>query len=144
MICRAAPGHYARVTRTCINTPGAPRAVGPYSQAVREGDLVYTSGQIPLDPSTGKLVNGDISVQTRRVLDNLAAVLEAAGSRLDLVCKSTVFVTDLADFSTINQVYASYFSAEPPARSTGQVAALPLGAAIEIEVIARLAHPDRA
>ena len=118
--------------------------MGPYSQAVRDGDMVYSSGQIPLDPSTGKLVTGDISVQTRRVLDNLTAVLEAAGSRLDLVCKSTVFVTDLADFAAINQVYASYFSADPPARSTVQVAALPLGAAIEIEVVARLAHPDRA
>jgi len=130
---------YASVTRTCISTPHAPAAVGPYSQAVVDGDRVYSSGQIPLDPKTGKLVPGDIAAQTHQVLDNLKAVLEAAGSRLDLVCKSTVFVTNLADFATINQVYASYFPAAPPARSTVQVAALPLGAAIEIEVVARLA-----
>ena len=103
-----------------------------------DGDRVYSSGQIPLDPKTGKLVSGDIATQTRQVLENLKAVLEAAGSRLELVCKSTVFVTNLADFATINQVYGSYFPAAPPARSTVQVAALPLGAAIEIEVVARL------
>jgi 2-iminobutanoate/2-iminopropanoate deaminase len=106
-----------------------------------DGDRVYSSGQIPLDPQTGKLVAGDIAAQTRQVLENLKAVLEAAGSRMDLVSKSTVFVTNLADFGTINQVYASYFPASPPARSTIQVAALPLNAAIEIEVVARLATP---
>jgi 2-iminobutanoate/2-iminopropanoate deaminase len=100
---------------------------------------VYTSGQIPLDPATGKLVSGDISAQTRQVMSNLQAVLEAAGSRLDLVSKATVFVTDLRDFALINQVYASYFTSDPPARSTVQVSALPLGASIEIEVIAGLA-----
>lgn len=113
--------------------------MGPYSQAVVDGDRVYSSGQIPLDPKTGKLVTGDIAAQTRQVLDNLAAVLAAAGSRLDLVSKATVFVTNLADFATINQVYGSYFPSAPPARSTVQVAALPLGASVEIEVIARLA-----
>ncbi|HEU4579082.1 MAG TPA: RidA family protein [Polyangiaceae bacterium] len=128
------------MTRTCISTPHAPAAVGPYSQAVVDGDRVYSSGQIPLDPKTGKLVAGDIAAQTRQVLDNLAAVLAAAGSRMDLVCKATVFVTNLADFATINQVYASYFPSAPPARSTVQVAALPLGASVEIEVIARLAN----
>lgn len=127
------------MTRTCISTPHAPAAVGPYSQAVVDGDRVYSSGQIPLDPKTGKLVTGDIAAQTRQVLDNLAAVLAAAGSRLDLVSKATVFVTNLADFATINQVYGSYFPSAPPARSTVQVAALPLGASVEIEVIARLA-----
>jgi 2-iminobutanoate/2-iminopropanoate deaminase len=135
------PPHASRiggVARTCISTPQAPAAVGPYSQAVVDGDRVYLSGQIPLDPSTGKLVVGDITLQTRQVLDNIRAVLEAAGSRLDLVSKATVFVTDLRDFSQINQVYASYFPASPPARSTVQVAALPLGAAIEIEVVASL------
>ena len=104
-----------------------------------DGDRVYSSGQIALDPKTGKLVTGDIAAQTRQVLDNLVAVLAAAGSRMDLVCKATVFVTNLADFATINQVYGSYFPAAPPARSTVQVAALPLGASVEIEVIARLA-----
>lgn len=127
------------MTRTCISTPHAPAAVGPYSQAVVDGDRVYSSGQIPLDPKTGKLVTGDIAAQTRQVLDNLAAVLAAAGSRMDLVSKATVFVTNLADFATINQVYGSYFPSAPPARSTVQVAALPLGASVEIEVIARLA-----
>ncbi len=126
------------MARTCISTEHAPGAVGPYSQAVVDGDRVYLSGQIPLDPSTGKLVVGDITVQTRRVLDNIRAVLEAAGSRLDLVSKTTVFVTDLRDFALINQTYASYFPSAPPARSTVQVSALPLGAAIEIEVVASL------
>jgi 2-iminobutanoate/2-iminopropanoate deaminase len=126
------------VARTCISTDRAPAAVGPYSQAVIDGDRVYLSGQIPLDPSTGKLVAGDIVVQTRQVLDNIRAVLEAAGSRLELVSKATVFVTDLHDFALINQTYASYFPAAPPARSTVQVSALPLGAAIEIEVVASL------
>ncbi len=132
------------MVRTCISTPRAPAAVGPYSQAVVDGDRVYSSGQIPLDPATGKLVSGDIAVQTRRVMDNISAVLEAAGSRLDLICKSTLFVTDLRDFAAINQVYASYFGSSPPARSTVQVSALPLGASIEIEVVASLVPPTGA
>ena len=127
------------MAKTCISTGRAPAAVGPYSQAVVDGDRVYLSGQIPLDPATGKLVSGDIDAQTRRVLDNIRAVLEAAGSGLNKVCKSTVFVTDLRDFAVINQAYASYFPTDPPARSTVQVSALPLGASIEIEVIASLA-----
>jgi 2-iminobutanoate/2-iminopropanoate deaminase len=126
------------VARTCINTEKAPAAVGPYSQAVVDGDRVYLSGQIPIDPATGKLIDGDIAAQTRRVLDNVRSVLEAAGSRLDLVSKTTVFVTDLKSFGLINQVYGTYFPASPPARSTVQVSALPLGAAIEIEVVASL------
>lgn len=127
------------MAKTCISTEHAPAAVGPYSQAVVDGDRVYLSGQIPLDPATGQLVSGDIDAQTRRVLDNIRAVLEAAGSGLDRVCKSTVFVTDLREFAAINRAYASYFPTDPPARSTVQVSALPLGASIEIEVIASLA-----
>ena len=127
------------MAKTCISTGRAPAAVGPYSQAVVDGDRVYLSGQIPIDPATGKLVSGDIDAQTRRVLDNIRAVLEAAGSGLNKVCKSTVFVTDLRDFAVINQAYASYFPTDPPARSTVQVSALPLGASIEIEVVASLA-----
>jgi 2-iminobutanoate/2-iminopropanoate deaminase len=135
--------HYARVSRRVIRTTAAPAAVGPYSQAIVEGSLVFCSGQIPLDPATGKIVPGDIEAQTRRVLDNVVAVLEAAGSSLAAVCKVSGFVTDLADFSRINQVYAGYFGQDPPARSTVQVAALPLGAQIEIEVIARVDSPAR-
>jgi len=126
------------VSRTCISTTRAPAAIGPYSQAVVDGDRVYTSGQIPIDPATGKLVDGDIIAQTRRVLDNVSALLEAAGSHIDLVCKTTVFVTDLRDFGAINQTYAQYFTKDPPARSTVQVSGLPLGASIEIEVVASL------
>jgi 2-iminobutanoate/2-iminopropanoate deaminase len=105
---------------------------------VVDGDRVFLSGQVPLDPSTGKLVSGDIAVQTRRVMDNIGAVLEAAGSRLELVIKSTIFVTDLRNYAQVNQVYGSYFPSSPPARTTVQVSALPLGAEIEIDVIASL------
>lgn len=122
--------------RKVIQTAHAPAAVGPYSQAIIDGDKVFLSGQIPLDPATGKLVEGDIATQTRRVLDNVKAVLEAAGSSLTAVCKTTVFVTDLKHFAELNRTYAEYFTSAPPARSTVQVAALPLGAQVEIEVIA--------
>lgn len=125
--------------REIIFTTNAPAAVGPYSQAVRLGEMVYTAGQIPLDPETGQLVAGDIEVQTRQVMKNLSHVLAAAGSDLANVIKTTIFVTDLADFAKINQAYGSYFDADPPARSTVQVAALPLGARVEIEVIATIA-----
>ncbi|MET0410556.1 MAG: RidA family protein [Polyangiaceae bacterium] len=126
--------------RKVIQTAHAPAAVGPYSQAIIDGDKVFLSGQIPLDPATGKLVEGDIATQTRRVLDNVKAVLEAAGSSLAAVCKTTVFVTDLKHFAELNRTYAEYFSAAPPARSTVQVAALPLGAQVEIEVIASITN----
>jgi 2-iminobutanoate/2-iminopropanoate deaminase len=122
--------------REIIATDQAPAAVGPYSQAVRVGDFIYTAGQIPLVPETGKLVEGDIEAQTRQVMQNLSAVLEEAGSSLDNVVKTTIYVTDLADFAAINQVYGSFFADSPPARSTVQVAALPLGANVEIEMIA--------
>lgn len=122
--------------REIIATAKAPAAIGPYSQAVQIGDLIYTAGQIPLVPETGKLVEGGIEDQTRQVMQNLANVLEAAGSSLSQVVKSTIFVTNLADFAVINKVYGSFFAQNPPARSTVQVAALPLGAQVEIEMIA--------
>lgn len=122
--------------RKIIATDHAPAAVGPYSQGVQVGDLVYTAGQIPLVPQTGQLVEGDIEAQTRQVMQNLSQVLEAAGSSLADIIKTTIFVTDLADFATINTVYGSFFQSNPPARSTVQVAALPLGARVEIEAVA--------
>ena len=121
-----------------IHSAGAPAAVGPYSQAVRSGGFLFTSGQIPLDPATGRLVEGSIEVQTRRVLENLRAVLEAGGASFSDVVKTTIYLTNLADFATVNGIYASFFPSAPPARSTVQVAALPLGARVEIEMIAEL------
>jgi 2-iminobutanoate/2-iminopropanoate deaminase len=121
----------------------APAPVGPYSQAIVAGDFVFAAGQIPLDPATGKLVEGDIAVQAERVLQNIRAVLAAAGTSLDRVVKSTVFLVDLADFPRMNEVYARHFTSDPkPARSTIQVAKLPAGAAIEIEVVAVLRASD--
>lgn len=120
-----------------INTDHAPAALGAYSQAIRFGDLVFTAGQIGIDPATGSLVAGGIAEQTRRVLDNVGAVLEAAGSSLDSVVKTTVFLGDMANFGAMNEIYKQYFAGDtPPARSTVQVAALPLGAMVEIECIA--------
>jgi 2-iminobutanoate/2-iminopropanoate deaminase len=121
-----------------VSTENAPAAIGPYSQAVRVGELIYTAGQIALVPETGKLIEGDIETQTRQVMENLAAVLQAAGSSLTQVVKTTIFVTDINDFARVNQVYGSFFQDNPPARSTVQVAALPLGANVEIEVVATL------
>jgi 2-iminobutanoate/2-iminopropanoate deaminase len=119
-----------------ISTTEAPAAVGPYSQAVRVGPFVFTAGQIPLDPKTGQIVSKDISDQTRRVMDNLGAVLRAENLNFGHVVKTTIFLTDLGDFQTVNEIYATYFSAQPPARSTVQVSALPKGAKVEIELIA--------
>lgn len=125
---------------TIVSSPGAPRAIGPYSQAVLVerggGRTLYCSGQIPLDPATGELVTGDIAVQTERVLANVEAVLAAAGMSCADVVKTTVFLADLGDFARMNEVYAKRFPAAPPARSTVQVAALPRGARVEIEVVA--------
>ena len=121
--------------RTIISTPDAPAAIGPYSQAVRCGHLLFASGQIPLRPD-GTMVAGDIRVQTRQVLENLAAVLRAAGSSPAQVVKATVFMVDLGEFQAMNEVYAEYFDDHPPARATVQVAALPRGARVEIELIA--------
>lgn len=119
-----------------ISTPEAPAAIGPYSQAVRVGSTIYCAGQIPLDPTSGQMVSGGISEQTRRVMQNLAAVLKAAGLTFENVVKTTIFLTDFNDFQTINEIYGSHFTKEPPARSTVQVAALPKGAKVEIDVIA--------
>jgi 2-iminobutanoate/2-iminopropanoate deaminase len=117
----------------------APTPVGPYSQAIVSGGLVFASGQIPIDPASGKLVEGEIEAQAERVLDNLRAVLEAAGSSLDHVVRASVYLVDLSVFPRVNAVYARYFTADPkPARTTVQVAALPLGARVEIDAIATL------
>lgn len=120
-----------------ISTADAPAAIGPYSQAIKSGDLVFLSGQVPIDPKTGELVGGDIAAQTERVLDNLAAVLAAAGAGFDDVVKTTIYLVDLGDFQVVNQTYARRFSAAPPARATVQVSALPKGARVEIDAIAR-------
>jgi 2-iminobutanoate/2-iminopropanoate deaminase len=119
-----------------ISTSEAPAAIGPYSQAARSGNFLFCSGQIPLDPKSGQIVSGDIATQTRRVLDNIGAVLKADGVAFENIVKTTIFLTDLGDFQTVNEIYGSYFKQQPPARSTVQVSALPKGAKIEIEVIA--------
>jgi 2-iminobutanoate/2-iminopropanoate deaminase len=119
-----------------IHTEQAPKAVGPYSQAVRAGNFLFTSGQIPLDPASGKLVEGGIQEQARQVMQNLKAVLEAGGADFSKVVKSTVFLDDLKNFVQFNEIYGEYFPLDRPARSTFQVAGLPLGAKIEIEMIA--------
>jgi 2-iminobutanoate/2-iminopropanoate deaminase len=124
------------MSKSVVHTEAAPPAIGPYSQAIKLGSMVYTSGQIPLDPATKQLVAGDVSAQTRQVLTNLKAVLEAAGSSLDRVVKTTVFLKDMNDFAAMNAVYADFFNAAPPARSTVQVARLPLDASVEIEAVA--------
>ncbi len=120
-----------------IATPSAPDAIGPYSQAVRAGAMLYCSGQLGLDPATAALVDGGVQAQTRRALENLAAVLEAGGSSLGLVVKTTVYLLDLADFERMNAVYAEFFPENPPARTTFQVAALPKAGRVEIDAIAR-------
>jgi len=126
------------MSKKIIQTDHAPAAVGPYSQAVRIGQFVYTAGQIPLDPATGALVDGDITDQSERALRNLQAVLAAAGGSLNDVVKTTVFLQDIAEFGAMNAVYAQFFSENPPARSAVQVAAIPLGARVEIEAVAFL------
>ena len=126
--------------KTAVSTKDAPAAIGPYSQAIRVGDTLYTSGQIALDPATGALVPGDVKEQTKRVLENLKAVLGAAGLDLVHVVKTTVFLKDMNDFAAVNEVYATYLAPKgviPPARSTVQVARLPKDALVEIEVIAK-------
>jgi len=122
--------------REVIATEKAPTAVGPYSQAIRVGGFVFTAGQVAIDPATGKLVEDGIEEQTRQVLRNIAAVLEAAGSSLDKVVKTTVFLKDMSDFKAMNGVYGQFFANGPPARSTVEVTALALGALVEIDAIA--------
>jgi 2-iminobutanoate/2-iminopropanoate deaminase len=121
-----------------ITSSGAPRAIGPYSQAiaVRAGQLLFLSGQIPLDPATGELVKGTIEEETGQVMRNLAAVLAAGGAGFQHVVKATIYLTDLADFARVNEVYGSHFKSSPPARATVQVAALPRGARVEIDAVA--------
>lgn len=122
--------------RERVATSSAPAAIGPYSQAIIAGDLVFASGQIALDPATGQLVEGDVRAQTRRALQNLGEVLRAAGSDLALVVKTTVFLTKIADYAAVNEVYGEFFSGEPPARSAVAVAELPRHALVEVEAIA--------
>jgi 2-iminobutanoate/2-iminopropanoate deaminase len=119
-----------------VATDKAPGAIGPYSQAIKCGNLVYTAGQIPLDPATGKLVEGDIAAQTEQVMKNLQAILEASGSSLGQVVKTTCFLTNLDDFAAFNEVYGRYFSENKPARSTVQAVRLPAGANVEVECVA--------
>ena len=128
------------MTRNAITAAGAPPAIGPYSQAVRSGDLLFVSGQIPLDPATGQLVGGDIAAQTHRVLQSLDAIVRAAGATLDDVVKTTVYLADMNDFAAMNRVYATWFADPAPARAAVQVARLPKDAQVEIEAIVRL--PD--
>jgi 2-iminobutanoate/2-iminopropanoate deaminase len=119
-----------------ISTTSAPAAIGPYSQAIKAGGMVYLSGQIPLDPATGQMIEGDIAAQTERVMKNLGAVLEAAGCSFDDVVRTTIFLANLGDFQVVNETYGRYFKGVPPARATVQVAALPRGSKVEIDAIA--------
>ena len=126
--------------RQAISSDGAPKAIGPYSQAIRAGQLLFLSGQVPLDPATGQLVGGDIAAQTRRVMDNLGAVLNAAGLSFADIVRTTIFLADINDFAAVNDVYGGYFSAPAPARATVQVARLPKDARVEIDAIANFSE----
>lgn len=126
------------MAREVVATDKAPGAIGPYSQAIKINGMVYTAGQIPLDPATGKLVEGDIVAQSERVMQNLAGLLEASGSSLGKVVKTTCFLTNLDDFAAFNEVYGKHFGDNKPARSTVQVSRLPAGAQVEVECIAEL------
>ena len=122
--------------REAVSSPNAPAAIGPYSQAIKAGNLLFLSGQIPLDPATGQLVSGGIEPQTRQVFANIGAILEAAGLSFANVMSATVYVTDMNDFGKVNEIYATYFSAPAPARATVQVARLPKDSLVEIQVVA--------
>lgn len=129
--------------KTAVSTRDAPGAIGPYSQAIKAGGFLFVSGQIPIDPATGALVGGGIAEQTRRVLDNLAAILSAAGTSFDHVVKTTVYLSDMSEFATMNEVYATYFPPPAPARATVQAARLPRDVKVEIDLIAELVNPGR-
>jgi 2-iminobutanoate/2-iminopropanoate deaminase len=125
------------MSRKVIQTGDAPKAIGPYSQAIQAGGMLFCSGQIPLDPKTGEMVGAsDVKAQARRVMENLGAVLRAGGASFSSVVKTTIYLADLADFATVNEIYGGYFQEAPPARATVQVAALPKGALVEIDAIA--------
>jgi 2-iminobutanoate/2-iminopropanoate deaminase len=126
------------MTKQIISTDKAPKAIGPYSQAVRAGDFLFCSGQIPMDPETGELVTGEIGAQTERVLQNIQAVLEAAGAGLDRVVRCTVFLADMDDFGAMNEVYGRFFTEHPPARAAVEVSRLPKGVGVEITAVAYL------
>ena len=133
--------NHSMTSKIAVSTPNAPAAIGPYSQAVRVGDFLFTSGQVAIDPATGQVIAGGIAEQTRQVLENLKAILDAAGADLSQVVKTVVFLKDMNDFAVMNAIYATYLAREgtvPPARSTVEVARLPKDVLVEIEVIARL------
>ena len=122
--------------RQAVSTPSAPKAIGPYSQAIRAGSLLFVSGQVPIDPATGQIVNGDIAAQTHRVFQNIGEILKAGGASFDHVVRTTVFLADMNDFAAMNEAYATYFTTPAPARATVQVSRLPRDARVEIDVIA--------
>jgi len=122
--------------KQAVSSPDAPKAIGPYSQAIRAGQLLFLSGQIPLDPASGQMIDGDVSAQTQRVMENLGAVLKTAGLSFEAVVRTTIFLADMNDFAKVNEVYGTYFNAPAPARATVQVAQLPRGARVEIDAIA--------
>ena len=127
------------MTRHAVSTSGAPSAIGPYSQGIASGDLIFCSGQLGLDPATGDMVEGGVGAQAERALRNLSAVLDAAGATFDDVVKTTIFLADIGDFATVNAVYATFMPDPPPARSTFAVGSLPKGGLVEVEAIARRA-----
>ncbi len=122
--------------RQAVSTPSAPKAIGPYSQAIRAGSLLFVSGQVPIDPASGQIVNGDIAAQTHRVFQNIGEILKAGGASFDHVVRTTVFLADMNDFAAMNEAYATYFTTPAPARATVQVSRLPKDARVEIDVIA--------
>jgi 2-iminobutanoate/2-iminopropanoate deaminase len=127
--------------REAVSSPSAPAAIGPYSQAIKAGTLLFISGQVPIDPASGHIVAGDIAQQTRRVFENIGAILTAAGLSFDAIVRTTVYLADMNEFAAMNEVYATYFSAPAPARATVQVSRLPRDARVEIDAIASIANP---